>query len=329
MHELLKKPEYGFIKKYNPLFIGYGGSIAYGTNTPTSDTDVRGVLFPFADDILIRESFEQVEDKTTDTVLYSLKKFCSLCANCSPNVIELLGLKKEHYLFMSEFGKELIENADMFLSKKAIYTFGGYASGQLRRLTNKESRNVSQTEEEQHILNSINNMMFSFTDRYAEYDGDITLYIDVSSKDDLDSEIYMDISLKGYPLRDWLGMWSEMKQVASEYAKVSKRSPQLDPKKLAKHQMHLVRLFYIAFDILENGKIVTYREKEHDFLMDIRNGKYLDGMFVKPEFYEIVDELENKLEGYKESSCLPKTPDYDRINAFIKKVNKYVIANDV
>ena len=139
----------------------------------------------------------------------------------------------------------------------------------------------------------------------------------------------MDISLKGYPLRDWLGMWSEMKQVASEYAKVSKRSPQLDPKKLAKHQMHLVRLFYIAFDILENGKIVTYREKEHDFLMDIRNGKYLDGMFVKPEFYEIVDELENKLEGYKESSCLPKTPDYDRINAFIKKVNKYVIANDV
>jgi predicted nucleotidyltransferase len=329
MHELLEKPEYRFVHKYNPLLIGYGGSIAYGTNTPTSDTDVRGVLFPFVDDILIRDSFEQVEDKTTDTVLYALKKFCSLCANCNPNVIELLGLKKEHYLVVSEFGKELIENADMFLSKKAIHTFGGYASSQLRRLTNKESRQVSQAEEEQHILNSINNMMFSFADRYADYAGDINLYIDVSSKDELDSEIYMDISLKGYPLRDWLGMWSEMKQVTNEYAKVSRRSPQLDPKKLAKHQMHLVRLFYTAFDILEDGKIVTYREKEHDFLMDIRNGKYLDGMFVKPEFYEVVDELEHKLESYKEKSCLPKSPDYDRINAFIKKVNKYVIANDV
>ena len=35
-------------------------------------------------------------------------------------------------------------------------------------------------------------------------------------------------------------------------------------------------LFLMVFDILKDGKIVTYRREDHDFLMDIRNGKYLD-----------------------------------------------------
>lgn len=52
----------------------------------------------------------------------------------------------------------------------------------------------------------------------------------------------------------------------------------------------------MCFDILENGEICTYREKEYDFLMDIRNGKYLDeNRQPTEEFYKIVDELEQCL----------------------------------
>ena len=48
---------------------------------------------------------------------------------------------------------------------------------------------------------------------------------------------------------------------------------------------------------LDIQKIVTYREKEHDLLMDIRNGKYLDSNRQPiTEFYEMVDEYEKKLE---------------------------------
>ena len=48
----------------------------------------------------------------------------------------------------------------------------------------------------------------------------------------------------------------------------------------------------MCFDILERGEINTYREAEHDELMEIRNGKYLDDHNqVVPEFYEIVEQL--------------------------------------
>ena len=47
----------------------------------------------------------------------------------------------------------------MFLLKKAVNSFGGYANSQLRRLDNKAVRLVEQEQREKHILNSINNML--------------------------------------------------------------------------------------------------------------------------------------------------------------------------
>ena len=95
---------------------------------------------------------------------------------------------------------------------------------------------------------------------------------------------------------------------------------------LRKHMMHLVRLYLMCFDILEKGEIITYREKEHDFLMDIRNGKYLDDEdHPVAEFYDIVDDLENKLQYWKEHTSLPANPDYDRINKFLAEANWAVV----
>jgi len=98
-------------------------------------------------------------------------------------------------------------------------------------------------------------------------------------------------------------MWSEMIAIVKEYAKIGARNRKaIERGKLSKHMMHLVRLYLMCFDILEKGEIITYRAKEHDFLMDIRNGKYLDNEdHPLPEFYDIVDELENKLEYW--TSC--------------------------
>ena len=100
--------------------------------------------------------------------------------------------------------------------------------------------------------------------------------------------------------------------------------------KLCKHMAHLVRLYYMCFDILECGEIITYREKEHDFLMDIRNGKYLDeNRQPIPEFFEIVDELEKRMKYAKENTELPDKPDYDTINEFVMTVNEMVVKDEV
>ena len=315
----------------NIVLLGLGGSYAYGTNNENSDIDVRGVATHSAEDILTRKGFEQVVNEETDTTIYSLEKIVNLLSNCNPNTIEILGLEPWQYFYVTDIGQALIDNRDMFLSKRAIHSFGGYASSQLRRLENRAARTMEQSKREEFILRSIENAKYTFPTKFFECPEDaIKLYIDKAVNPEYDTEIFMDINLKHYPLRDYKSMWSEMIAIIKEYAKIGARNRKaIERGKLSKHMMHLVRLYLMCFDILEKGEIITYRAKEHDFLMDIRNGKYLDDEdHPLPEFYDIVDELENKLEYWKEHTELPANPDYNRINKFLADVNRQVVLNE-
>lgn len=316
----------------NIILLTLGGSYAYGTNVEGSDVDIRGCALNSKEEILTNKNFEQFVNEKTDTTIYSFNKLITLLSNVNPNTIELLGCKPEHYLYLSPIGQELIDNRYLFLSKKCIYSFGGYANQQLRRLDNKAARLVSQSEQEQHILNSINNASYSFKDRFFSYDEDnIKLYIDKSEQEEYDTEIFMDINLHHYPLRDYKGMWSVMNNIVKEYGKIGKRNEKaIRHDKLAKHMMHLVRLYLMCLDILNNGEIVTYREKDHDFLMSIRNGKYLDdNRQPTPEFFDIVTDLEEKLEIAKTTTDLPDKPDYKKINKFVASVNERIVKGEV
>ena len=334
--EKVKSSEYDFLRDNprlgnNIILLGLGGSHAYGTNNEDSDLDVRGVALNSKSEILTNENFEQVTNDETDTTVYSFNKIIKLLSNANPNVVEMLGLKPEHYLYLSPVGQELINNRKLFLSKKAVYSFGGYANSQLRRLDNKAVRLVEQSEKEKHILNSINNAKITFKDKYFDINDDaINLYIDKSPREEYDSEIFMDVNLTKYPLRDYKSMWSEMNNIVKEYSKVGRRNQNaIEHGKLGKHMMHLVRLYYTCFDILENGEIITYRDKEHDLLMDIRNGKYLDNNRQPiPEFFEIVDGLERRLEYAKENTDLPNSPDYNKIKEFVMDVNERVVKEE-
>lgn len=226
----------------------------------------------------------------------------------------------------------MIDNKKLFLSKKVVYTFGSYASAQLRRLDNKAIRDVNQSQREQHILNSIKNAYVTFPEKYFSFpEESIRLYIDKSNQEDYDTEIFMDINLNHYPLRDYKAMWSEMNNIVKDYSKIGKRNKHaIEHDKLGKHMMHLVRLYLMCFDILEKEEIITYRNKDHDFLMEIRDGKYLDENDKPiPEFYELVDELEKRLEYDKENTSLPDKPNYKKIQDFVMSVNERVIRGEI
>lgn len=335
--EVLKTSEYDFLREDknlgdNIILLTLGGSHAYGTNNENSDLDVRGCALNSKMQILTNENFEQFVNEATDTTIYSFNKLISLLSNCNPNTIELLGNKPEHYLYVSNIGKELINNSHLFLSKRATYSFGGYATAQLRRLDNKAVRLVNQEQRERHILNSIMNAFHTFPEKYFHFEEDnIRLYIDKSEQEEYDTEIFMDVNLHHYPLRDYKSMWSEMNNVVKDYSKIGKRNKNaIEHNKLGKHMMHLIRLYMMCLDILEHEKIVTYREKEHELLMDIRNGKFLDvDRQPIPEFYEMVDDYEKKLEYAKNNTSLPDNPDYKRINEFVASVNERVVKNEI
>jgi predicted nucleotidyltransferase len=138
---ILPSSEYDFIKTDEHLgrhviILGLAGSYSYGTNNENSDIDVRGVTLNRRSDLIGLTSYEQYVDANTDTTIFTFNKMISLLLNCNPNTLELLGLKPEHYLYLNDIGKSLIEHTNLFLSKRAIQSFGGYADAQLRRLQN-------------------------------------------------------------------------------------------------------------------------------------------------------------------------------------------------
>ena len=314
----------------NIILLGLGGSHAYGTSNENSDLDVRGIATNTKRNILTGKDFEQFVEVETDTTIYSFDKIVNLLCKCNPNTIEILGLKPEHYLYLSAAGEELVNNRKMFLSKQAIHSFGGYANAQLRRLENKSARLVSQADMEKHILKTIEHASVDFKANYFPIgDSELKLYIDTAIQEGYDTEIFMDVNLQHYPLRDWANMWNEMKAIVSGYNKIGKRNTRaIEHSKLGKHMCHLVRLYLMCFDILEYGEICTYRDKEHDFLMDIRNGKYLDeNRQLTKEFYDIVDKLESKLDYLKDHTNLPDTVDRKRVDDFVEYVNMGVVSN--
>lgn len=209
----------------NIILLTLGGSHAYGMDKEGSDLDVRGIALNSKEDILLGTDFDQVVNEDTDTTIYSFNKMIELLTKSNPNTIECLGCIPEHYLHLSDIGKKLLENRKMFLSKICIHTFAGYAQAQIRRLENKSARLVGQAQNEAYILKSINNAKYDFKNRYYPHDdSDLKLYIDKAVQEGYDSEIFMDVCLNHYPLRDWAGMWNEMKSIVSSYNKIGKRN---------------------------------------------------------------------------------------------------------
>ena len=333
IRKMVSGESYNFLKTNEHLgnkiiFLTLGGSYAYGTNVETSDVDVRGCALNSKSDLLGLSNFEQVVNTETDTTVYSFNKLINLLLNCNPNTIEMLGCKPEHYFLITDIGQELIDNRKLFLSKRAVRSFGGYATQQLRRLENAIARDkLPQARREEHTLNSMKNAAKHFEEVYAKFDnGSIVLYTDESIREDLDREVFADVHLTKYPARDFNSIMNELTNIIGTYEKLNHRNHKKDDNHLNKHAMHLIRLYLMCLDLLENGDIVTYRKKDHDLLMSIRRGVFQneDGTY-RHEFFEMVTDLETRLNYAKENTSLPDQPDMKRVEEFVIDVNRRAI----
>ena len=331
---ILDRPEYGFLKTgphlgKNIIFLTYGGSYAYGTNVEGSDIDIRGCTLNSKVDLLGMGDFEQVVDTETDTTVYSFNKLLDLLINCNPNTIELLGCKPEHYFMLSPIGKQLIDRRKLFLSQRAISSFGGYAGQQLRRLETALAHDAYPAEvKERHIKGSCENAMLSFREQYRTFTPEqIRLSVGEAGGR---PQVLADIAMEGLPLRAFTGMLGELVEITRNYDKIHFRNKKKDDAHLNKHAMHLIRLYLMCLDILEREEIVTFREKDHDLLMDIRNGRYqrADHTF-NDDFYDLINELERRLDYAAKYTSLPEAPDMAAIEAFQMEVNERVVRGEI
>ena len=140
----------------NLILCGYRGSFAQNTYIPNrdpdsiDDIDLMGVYlappeyyiglgFTNRTDKRYNKSVERFID-CWDAVSYEMRKFVRLLLKSNPNVLSLLWIKDEHYFPIipcpyKEFGKMLVDNRDIFVSKNAYEAFVGYAEEQMKKMT--------------------------------------------------------------------------------------------------------------------------------------------------------------------------------------------------
>ncbi|MDR3229226.1 MAG: nucleotidyltransferase domain-containing protein [Puniceicoccales bacterium] len=109
------------------------GSRAYGLDTETSDTDLRGIyLAPAEMHWSLYGAPEQFEDNAGQACYWELQKFVIMALKANPNILECL------YSPLVEkcapIAKELLAIREKFLSKMIFQTFNGYALSQFKKL---------------------------------------------------------------------------------------------------------------------------------------------------------------------------------------------------
>lgn len=122
--------------RVNTIYLTRHGSHAYGLNTVNSDLDLRGVFVaPKPYYLGFLNQVEQIEATTpNDLVIYEMRRFFALAADCNPNIIEILNTASEDVLDCNDIGDELRWHANDFLSTNAKHRFSGYAMSQLKRI---------------------------------------------------------------------------------------------------------------------------------------------------------------------------------------------------
>jgi uncharacterized protein len=159
----------------NLAMFGRTGSHAYGTATPTSDVDYRGVvLTPLWLKVSTTQRFEQHQgddpklrasrvlsipvewesyaggnipvewqpmfpEPFEDCTVYDLQKACTLMAAANPNMLELLWLPEDCLVHVGYAWAELMKIRHAFLSTRVQHTFSGYAHAQWRKIRSHRS----------------------------------------------------------------------------------------------------------------------------------------------------------------------------------------------
>lgn len=131
----------------NCILIGYRGSVAHGTYQPLNDPlsiddkDVMGFAVPGPEVYYGLSEFGsrgtvEIGSGTDewDVVVYEVRKAVRLLLGGNPNVLSMLWLPENLYLYRSPAGQRLIEEREAFVGKHVYRSFTGYAVSQMRKM---------------------------------------------------------------------------------------------------------------------------------------------------------------------------------------------------
>lgn len=309
--------------------VAFGGSIAYGLDTKNSDIDLRGFFLPTVKDLLLMKDLDTIDvNDKVDGTMYSARKIFSLLLSSNPNVVEIFGLLPQHILISSPAYELMCANKDIFLSRHAVNTFGGYAVQQLRRIENSMSRDKGDTDTA-GALRSMTAAIKHFETQYAGYaDGDIS----VALEDDKAgaSTLFIDMDMRHVPVRQLRAMCGDLDAIAKNADNLAARNRKKETDKLSKHMSHLIRLLRMGSELLETGKVNTYRTEDAELLLKIKQGLWLsedeNGVrHVDDAFWDLLDAEQARFEYAEKSTSLPDEPDTARADEMLREFHRQVV----
>lgn len=133
------------MKPDNIILEGICGSKAYGLDTESSDTDVKGLyLLPTKTVLSLNFNPQKTTKDHTDPdwAYYEVGKFMKLVSGGNPTLTELLFLPD--YTVMTPTGQLLIDNRDIFLSTNTIINaYSGYTYSQAKKLCTRTGQGLN------------------------------------------------------------------------------------------------------------------------------------------------------------------------------------------
>lgn len=312
------------------ILVVSAGSRAYGLNRPDSDYDLRGLMIPPKDYYLgFLKSMEQAEMKVDggEGTLYAVPRFFQLAADCNPNIIEILW--SEVFFSNDDFMDLLFRYREAFLSKKARYTFSGYAMAQLKRIhthrkwlldppKKKPEREDFQLPKTSLLSRDILGAIEALTKKQTVGEqvraGIVASAVTASGRQTEEmpvDQLAVDASFPAHVMniyqreRAYHNAMQQWQQYETWKGNRNQARAAMEARfgYDTKHAMHLVRLMRMCGEILE-GKGVIVRRPDADELMAVRDGQWSYDQLM--EFAATQDELMGKL---YETSTLPREPD--------------------
>lgn len=319
------------VEKRTILLVKHG-SHAYGLNVPTSDEDFKGVCIKPKECYLgFTRTFDQLErmgnkeggnlailksrvGKDADVVIYSLDKFARLAADCNPNIIEVLHVSESSVLHVDEFGEALRGIRNEFLSKKAKFTFSGYAHAQLNRIKTHRSWLLNPPKE----APSRKDFHLSETTKVSQ--SELGAF-EAAVREGMEIELPKDVLTLFTREKQYQAAKTHYDQYLNWVKTRNPARAELEVKYGydTKHGMHLLRLQRMALEIMMDHVVyVDRRERgDRDELLEVR--------FGNRSYDSLVEEAENleaqATELYK-TSTLRKEPDRNMLDTFVVEMTE-------